>query len=120
MTCYEVYEAAELIKHGEFQQALDLLETIDLFQRDAKWYYEYCRANAGLERFYEAAIAAKKAHELEPDNAEYKKEWKAYRKHRRPTEKKGKKGKFNVLDCLADGCCECGCECCCEICDGVG
>lgn len=120
MTVYEVYEAAELIEHGEFQQALDLLESIDLIQRDAKWYYEYCRANAGLERFYEAAIAAKKAHELEPDNAEYKKEWKAYRKHRRPY-KTGKSGKVEWGDCCLACLCELPCECLCEgICDGCG
>lgn len=130
MTCYEVYEAAELTGHGEFHQALDLLESIDQANRDAKWYYEYCRANAGLEHYYEAAMAAKKAHALEPDNEEYKKEWKAYRKHRRPY-KTGKNegccssGSINedgiCFACCCEGCGEGCCECVCEgICDGIG
>lgn len=121
MTYYEVYEAAELIAHGEFQQALDLLESIDEANRDAKWYLQYCRANAGLERYYEAAMAAKKAHELEPDNDEYKKEWKAYRKYRRPY-RTGKDGgccsKPDWGDCCLECCCEGCCEGCCEACDG--
>lgn len=122
MTYYEVYEAAELTRHGEFQQALDLLETIDESGRDAKWYLQSCRANAGLERYYEAAMAAKKAHELEPDNEEYKKEWQTYKKHRRPY-KTGKVGsgctKPDWGECFLECCCGGFCECLIDgICDG--
>lgn len=119
MTVYEVYEASELIDHNEHQQALDLLESVDFTQRDAKWCHEYCRANAGLERYYEAAMAAKKAHELEPDNEAYQKAWKAYRKYRRPY-KIGKSSKFEWGDCCAACLCECPCECLCEGCCEAG
>lgn len=129
MTVYEVFEAAELNQAKQYQAALNLLESVDFILRDAKWCHEYCRANAGLERYYEAAMAAKKAHELEPDNDEYKKEWKAYRKYRRPHKTGERSGccskpdckcfdVFDCYECCFEGCCEGCCECGCEACDG--
>lgn len=125
MISYEVCEATEMLEKGEFQQAADLLLTVGEAERDARWYYEYSRANAGLERFYEAAVAARKAHEAEPECKLYRKQWAAYKKKKKKgrPEKKEDNRCFNCCDGVCNGCdaCDCfsgsGCgECCGEIC----
>ncbi len=61
--------AANYINSGSYAEAVNVLNGID--DRDGRWYYLSAKANAGLGNQVTAMEHAKRAVEMDPDNASY-------------------------------------------------
>lgn len=62
--------AAQFIKSGQYQQAVNLLNTIE--DRDARWYYLSALANMSLGKHTVAEDHIRSAYAKEPDNTTYR------------------------------------------------
>ncbi len=66
------YSAAKnYIRNGMYREALNALSGVPLPERDGRWYYLTAAANMYMGNKIAALDAAKRAVEIEPDNAEY-------------------------------------------------
>lgn len=65
----EMRAAANYINAGHFREALNVLNRMS--ERNAEWYFYHGMANAGMGSTASAMEDARKAVELEPDNARY-------------------------------------------------
>ncbi|MBQ4283734.1 MAG: J domain-containing protein [Lachnospira sp.] len=61
--------AANFIRNGAFQEAVNVLSGIE--NRDSRWYFYSAQANSGLGNSATALEHARHALELEPDNISY-------------------------------------------------
>lgn len=68
----EYTAAKNYIRNGMYREALTALASVPIAEREAKWYYLCAGANMYLGNRIAALEAAKKAVEMEPDNAEYR------------------------------------------------
>jgi len=68
----EMQAAANYIVNRSFKEALNVLESITLAERNARWYYYSALANAGMGNNITAKEHAAKAVELEPSNMEFR------------------------------------------------
>ncbi len=115
----EMSAARNYIQAGQYQQALHVLGTISLADRDAKWYYYSALANAGAGNRIQSLEHAKMAHQMEPDNIEYEtlleqleNGGRVYRQYGQSYGMAG--GNLSSLCttlCLMNLCCRCGCCC---------
>ena len=67
----EYTAAKNYIRNGMYHEALNALSSVPQGERDGKWYYLCAGANMYMGNKIAAMDAARKATELEPDNAEY-------------------------------------------------
>ena len=68
----EYTAAKNYIRNGMYREALNALSGVPLAERDAKWYYLSAGANMYLGNRVAALEHARRAAEIEPDNAEYR------------------------------------------------
>lgn len=67
----ELTAARNYINTGHYREALNVLNSVDLSQRGARWYYFHALANYGLGNRIEAMSSAEQAVNMEPNNMEY-------------------------------------------------
>ncbi len=67
----ELTAARNYINTGHYREALNVLNSVDLSMRGARWYYFHALANYGLGNKIEAMSSAEQAVNMEPDNMEY-------------------------------------------------
>lgn len=63
--------AANYLRNGYYKEALNVLNSVPLAERNAKWYYYSAQANAGTGNNITAQEHARMAVQLEPDNYVY-------------------------------------------------
>lgn len=68
-TTVHLRAAANYIRSGSFDEALNLLNSME--DRDARWYFYAAQANAGKGNRAMALEYARRATELDPDNMQY-------------------------------------------------
>lgn len=68
-TTIHLRAAANYIRSGSYDEALNVLNAMD--DRDGRWYYYSAQAHAGKGNQATALEYAKRAVELDPDNAQY-------------------------------------------------
>lgn len=68
----ELTAARNYINAGHYREALNVLNSVDSSQRNARWYYFHALANYGIGNRIEAMSDAEQAVRMEPDNFEYK------------------------------------------------
>ncbi len=69
-TTVHLRAAANYIRNGSFDEAINVLNGID--DKDARWYYYAAQANAGKGNQAAAMEYAMRATQLDPDNMQYK------------------------------------------------
>lgn len=67
----ELTAARNYINTAHYKEALNVLNSIDVSQRNARWYYFNALANFGLGNKIEAMNSAQQAAQMEPNNLEY-------------------------------------------------
>ena len=67
----ELTAARNYINSGHYREALNVLNSVDISQRNARWYYYHAYANYGLGNRIEAMNSAEQAVRMEPNNMEY-------------------------------------------------
>lgn len=67
----ELTAARNYINTAHYREALNVLNSVDISQRNARWYYFYALANLGLGNKIEAMNNAQQAVQMEPSNLEY-------------------------------------------------
>lgn len=68
----EYTAAKNYIRNGMYKEAINALNQVPATERDGKWYYLFAGANMYMGNKVAALEAAKKACQMEPDNAEYR------------------------------------------------
>ena len=68
----ELTAARNYINAGHYREALNVLNSVDSAQRNARWYYFHALADYGNGNRIEAMSDAEQAVRMEPDNFEYK------------------------------------------------
>lgn len=68
----EYTAAKNYIRNGMYREALNALFGVPAYERDGRWYYLSAGANMYMGNRIAALEAAKKAVELDPDSAEYR------------------------------------------------
>lgn len=68
----ELTAARNYINAGHYREALNVLNSVDSSQRNARWYYFHALANYGIGNRIEAMSDAEQAVRMGPDNFEYK------------------------------------------------
>lgn len=63
--------AVNYINSGMFAEAMNVLESIPVSQRNAHWYYLRANANLGMGNVVNASEDARKAVNMDPSNPEY-------------------------------------------------
>ena len=63
--------AANYLRNGYYKEALNVLSSVPIAERNAKWYYYSAQANAGTGNNITAREHARTAVQLEPDNYVY-------------------------------------------------
>lgn len=63
--------AGNYVRNGYYQEARNVLDSMEMSKRDGRWYYYSACANAGLGNNVTAMEHARKATEMEPGNMEY-------------------------------------------------
>lgn len=63
--------AANYLRNGYYKEALNVLSSVPVAERNAKWYYYSAQANAGTGNNITAQEHAKTAVQLEPNNYVY-------------------------------------------------
>jgi molecular chaperone DnaJ len=63
--------AGNYVRNGYYQEARNVLDGMEMSKRNGRWYYYSACANKGLGNNVTAMEHARKAVELEPNNAEY-------------------------------------------------
>lgn len=67
----ELTAARNYINSAHYREALNVLNSVDISQRGARWYYFHALANYGLGNRIEAMSDAEQAARMEPNNIEY-------------------------------------------------
>ncbi len=67
----ELTAARNYINSAHYREALNVLNSVDISQRGARWYYFHALANYGLGNRIEAMSDAEQAARMEPNNMEY-------------------------------------------------
>lgn len=67
----EIQAALHYIKNGAYEEAMNVLGSVEMADRDDRWYYCSAQANYGLGNRVTAMEHIRRAMEIEPDNAEY-------------------------------------------------
>lgn len=67
----EFTAARNYINSGHYREAMNVLNSMDTSQRNARWYYFHALANYGLGNRIEAMSDAEQAVNMEPGNMEY-------------------------------------------------
>lgn len=67
----ELTAARNYINTAHYREALNVLNSIDISQRNARWYYFNALANYGLGNKIEAMNSAQQASRMDPNNIEY-------------------------------------------------
>ena len=67
----ELTAARNYINSAHYREALNVLNSVDISQRVARWYYFHALANYGLGNRIEAMSDAEQAARMEPNNMEY-------------------------------------------------
>lgn len=67
----ELTAARNYIRSAHYQEALNVLNSVEFSQRNARWFYFHSQANYGLGNRIEALNSAEEAVKLEPNNMEY-------------------------------------------------
>ncbi len=68
-TSMHLRAAANYIRGGAYEEALNVLHNID--DRDGRWYFYSAQANAGAGNMATALEHARRAVEMDPDNVQY-------------------------------------------------
>ncbi len=68
----ELTAARNYINSGHYKEALNVLDSVDISARGARWYYFHAYACYGLGNKIQAMNDAEQAVKLEPDNMEYR------------------------------------------------
>ncbi len=63
--------AINYINMGQYAEAMNILESMALHERTARWYFVHAHANQGMGNVINAMEDAKRAMSMEPDNLEY-------------------------------------------------
>ena len=63
--------AVNYINSGLYSEAMNILNSMTMDQRSARWYYLHANANFGLGNTVDAINDARRAVEMEPGNIEY-------------------------------------------------
>ena len=67
----ELTAARNYINSGHYREAMNVLDSVDISERGARWYYFHACAAYGLGNKIQAMNDAEQAVKLEPNNAEY-------------------------------------------------
>ena len=67
----ELTAARNYINSGHYREAMNVLDSVDISARGARWYYFHACAAYGLGNKIQAMNNAEQAVKLEPNNAEY-------------------------------------------------
>ncbi len=67
----ELTAAKNYINSGHYREALNVLNSVDISARGARWYYFHALANFGIGNKIEAMNSAEQAVNMEPNNMEY-------------------------------------------------
>lgn len=67
----ELTAARNYINTAHYREALNVLNSVDVSQRNARWYYFNALANFGLGNKIEAMSSAQQAAKMDPNNIEY-------------------------------------------------
>lgn len=67
----ELTAARNYINSGYYREALNVLNSVNPAERNARWYYFHALANYGLGNKIEAMNSAQQAVRMEPNNVEY-------------------------------------------------
>ena len=67
----ELTAARNYINSGHYREAMNVLDSVDISARGARWYYFHACAAYGLGNKIQAMNDAEQAVKLEPNNAEY-------------------------------------------------
>ena len=67
----EIQAALHYINAGAYQEAMNVLSSVNEADRDARWYYCSARANYGLGNRVAAMEHIRRATSMEPDNMDY-------------------------------------------------
>mgnify|MGYP000089992887 CR=1 FL=1 len=67
----ELTAARNYINSGHYREALNVLNSVNPAERNARWYYFHALANYGLGNKIEAINSAQQAVRMEPNNVEY-------------------------------------------------
>ena len=67
----ELTAARNYINSGHYREALNVLNSVNPAERNARWYYFHALANYGLGNKIEAMNSAQQAVRMEPNNVEY-------------------------------------------------
>ena len=99
----ECRAAVNYIRNGRYAEALTALSQVPLPERDGRWYYLNAVANMYAGNKIAALDSAKRAVEIDPDNAEY-------RQLLNRIENNGQyyqtySGNYNNSCCVCDDCC---------------
>ena len=63
--------AINYIHTGQYAEALNMLDSMGIHERTARWYYVHARANQGMGNVINATEDAKMAMSMEPENQVY-------------------------------------------------
>lgn len=63
--------AVKYINAGQYNEAMNILDSMGIHERTARWYYIHAHANQGIGNIFNAIDDAKRAMSMEPDNLEY-------------------------------------------------
>lgn len=64
--------ARSYIEQDDYEEAQHVLDSVDMRDRTARWYYYSALANLGMGKTYPAQQAAQRAAEMDPMNFEYR------------------------------------------------
>ena len=67
----ELTAARNYINSGHYREALNVLNSVNPAERNARWYYFHALANYGLGNKIEAMNSAQQAARMEPNNLQY-------------------------------------------------
>lgn len=68
----EIRAATNFIRNGMYKEALNVLNTVSVPERDGKWYYLHAAANMYSGNKVAAIQDAKRACDIEPNNEQYR------------------------------------------------
>ena len=106
----EVRSAINAINSGQYAQAVRIMTNIPSAQRNARWYYLAALANYGAGNTSLGYEQMRKAYQMEPNNAEYRRAMNAFKQpaqsYQRQAQTRGYKMSFNpgmvcCFTCLA-------------------
>ncbi len=103
----EFYQVKELISSGQYEEAENLLMSLQLTEDQAQWNYLMAQVSMGKGWLEYATQYGEKAYQAEPENETYKQFYETVQKQR--SGEKKKEDANNAAECCL-GLCEC-CVC---------